>query len=236
MATNEQLTEELQRLATEVTRLSEDNARPRQETQGGAQALPAIAEALARLADRPESSQRARLVDTKGIGKPSVFDGTESKYREWAAKFESFVIGVYGERFRQVLEWSIDRHETIDRGAWQRAYGQASDDDIEDIDEMVAQLYAALQQLTTGEPFDITQNVDKGNGLECWRRLSRRFGPSTGGRKRNCLKQVLSPGRCKLEELAGALERWEEAVKRYESRRATTAVASASRTASGRQP
>ena len=30
---------------------------------------------------------------------------------------------------------------------------------------------------------------------------------------------MLSPGRCKLEELAGALERWEEAVKRYESRK-----------------
>ena len=146
MATNEQLTEELQRLATEVTRLSEDSARLRQEALGGVQAIPALVEAMARLADRSESSQRARLVDTKGIGKPSVFDGTESKYREWAAKFESFVIGVYGERFRQVLEWSIDRHETIDRGAWQQAYGQASDDEIEDIDEMVAQLHTALQQ------------------------------------------------------------------------------------------
>ena len=49
--------------------------------------------------------------------------------------------------------------------------------------------------------------------------MSRRFDPSTGGRKRNLLKQVLSPGRCKLEDLAGALERWEEAVKRYESRK-----------------
>eukprot|EP00959_Pyramimonas_sp_CCMP1952_P365166 7646764-Pyramimonas_sp.AAC.1 len=67
---------------------------------------------------------------------------------------------------------------------------------------MVAQLHTAIQQLVTGEPFDITQNVDKGNGLECWRRLARRFDPSTGGRKRNLLKLVLSPGRCKLEELA----------------------------------
>ena len=49
--------------------------------------------------------------------------------------------------------------------------------------------------------------------------MSRRFDPPRGGRKRNQLKQVLSPGRCKLEELAGALERWEEAVKRYESRK-----------------
>ena len=107
-----------------VRRLSEGTARLRQESQGGVQAVPALVEVVARLADRPESSQRARLVDAKGIGQPSVFDGTESKCREWAAKFESFVIGVYGERFLQVLEWSIDRHETIDRGAWQQAYGR----------------------------------------------------------------------------------------------------------------
>ena len=90
---------------------------------------------------------------------------------------------------------------------------------IEGFDEMVTQLHVALQQLTTREPFDITQNVEKGNGLECWRRLARRFDPATGGRKRNFLKQVLSPGRCKLEELANGVDRWEEAVKRYESRR-----------------
>ncbi|CAK0872909.1 unnamed protein product [Prorocentrum cordatum] len=206
MATNKQLAAHLQALTAEVRRLSEDNVCLRLEAQGGIQAIPALVDAVARLADRPDSSQPARLVDTEGVGKPSVFDGAETKYREWTAKFESFVVGVYGERFRQVLEWSIDRNEAIDRGMWQQAYGQASDDEIGNIDEMVAQVYKAIQQLVTGEPFDTTQNVEKGNGLECWR-------------KRNLLKLVLSPGRCKLEELACALERWEEAAKHYESRK-----------------
>ncbi|CAK0837809.1 unnamed protein product, partial [Prorocentrum cordatum] len=217
MATNEELFRQMQALTAEVQRLSEENARLQREQQGGLQAIPALVDAVARLTGRPEQFQR--LVDTKGIGKPSLFDGSESKYREWAAKFESFVVGVFGEQFRAVLEWSVERHDSIDRGLWQAAFGPHSDGEIDHIDEMVAQLHTAIQQLVTGEPFDITQNVDKGNGLECWRRLARRFDPSTGGRKRNLLKLVLSPGRCKLEELAGALERWEEAVKRYESRR-----------------
>ena len=88
--------------------------------------------------------------------------------------------------------------------------------------KLVAQSHTALQQLTTGEPFDLTHNVEKGNGFECWRKLARRYDPATGGRKRNLLKQVLSPGRCKMEELAGALERWEEAVSRYERRKDDT--------------
>ncbi|CAK0906615.1 unnamed protein product, partial [Prorocentrum cordatum] len=217
MATNEELFRQMQALTAEVQRLSEENARLQREQQGGLQAIPALVDAVTRLTGRPDQFQR--LVDTKGIGKPSVFDGSEAKYREWAAKFESFVVGVFGEQFRAVLEWSVERHDSIDRGLWQAAFGPHSEGEIDHIDEMVAQLHAAIQQLVTGEPFDITQNVDKGNGLECWRRLARRFDPSTGGRKRNLLKQVLSPGRCKLEELAGALERWEEAVKRYESRR-----------------
>ncbi|CAK0841849.1 unnamed protein product [Prorocentrum cordatum] len=214
MATNEELFRQMQALTAEVQRLSEENARLQREQQGGLQAIPALVDAVTRLTGRPDQFQR--LVDTKGIGKPSVFDGSEAKYREWAAKFESFVVGVFGEQFRAVLEWSVERHDSIDRGLWQAAFGPHSEGEIDHIDEMVAQLHTAIQQLVTG---DITQNVDKGNGLECWRRLARRFDPSTGGRKRNLLKQVLSPGRCKLEELAGALERWEEAVKRYESRR-----------------
>ncbi|CAK0875118.1 unnamed protein product [Prorocentrum cordatum] len=217
MATNEELFRQMQALTAEVQRLSEESARLQREQQGGLQAIPALVDAVTRLTGRPDQFQR--LVDTKGIGKPSVFDGSEVKYREWAAKFESFVVGVFGEQFRAVLEWSVERQDSIDRGLWQAAFGPHSEGEIDHIDEMVAQLHTAIQQLVTGEPFDITQNVDKGNGLECWRRLARRFDPSTGGRKRNLLKQVLSPGRCKLDELAGALERWEEAVKRYESRR-----------------
>ncbi|CAK0860922.1 unnamed protein product [Prorocentrum cordatum] len=196
MATNEELFRQMQALTAEVQRLSEENARLQREQQGGLQAIPALVDAVTRLTGRPDQFQR--LVDTKGIGKPSVFDGSEAK---------------------AVLEWSVERHDSIDRGLWQAAFGPHSEGEIDHIDEMVAQLHTAIQQLVTGEPFDITQNVDKGNGLECWRRLARRFDPSTGGRKRNLLKQVLSPGRCKLDELAGALERWEEAVKRYESRR-----------------
>ena len=67
--------------------------------------------------------------------------------------------------------------------------------------------------MTEGEAYDLTQDV---NGLESWRRLHRRFDPSTGGRKRNLLRMVINPGRCKLDELQGRLSAWEVMVRRYE--------------------
>ena len=212
------MTSQLQILAQEVSRLADDNRRLREATEGGIGAIPALVQAVTKLSTTRSDSNR--LVDNKGIGKPTSFDGQEQKYREWSSKFEAFVVSVFGEVFRRVLEWAVERQDPIDKTAWTDAFGKDSDDDeVDGIDDMVAQLHMALQQLTTGEPFDLTQNVEKGNGLECWRKLARRYDPSTGGRKRNLLKQVLSPGRCKLEELAGAMERWEEAVSRYGRRK-----------------
>eukprot|EP00974_Lingulodinium_polyedra_P131094 11216396-Lingulodinium_polyedra.AAC.1 len=70
-----------------------------------------------------------------------------------------------------------------------------------------------------GEAFDIVANVPRGQGLEAYRLLARRFDPATGGRRRNLLRLVLQPPRAKLEELSGALERWEEQMRRYERSR-----------------
>ena len=113
MATNEELAVQLRQLTEQVMQLTVDNQRMIAQSQGGLGAIPALVQAANRFIDRPE--QHNRLVDNKGIGKPTTFDGTESKYREWSAKFESFVVGVYGEDFRRVLEWAVERQATIER-------------------------------------------------------------------------------------------------------------------------
>ena len=83
---------------------------------------------------------------------------------------------------------AIEKTDQIGKEDWRVAFGDVTDDEIEGVDEMSAQLHTALQQLTTGEPFDLTQDVEKGNGLECWRKLARRYGPATGGRTRKSMR------------------------------------------------
>ena len=54
--------------------------------------------------------------------------------------------------------------------------------------------------------------------MESWRRLQKRYDPTTGGRKRNLLRTIISPGRCSLLEPQAGMERWESDVSRFEKK------------------
>ena len=70
---------------------------------------------------------------------------------------------------------------------------------------------------TSCEANDIVANSRK-NPLEARRKVQKRFGLTTGGRKRNLLRTIISPGRCSLLELQAGIERWESYVSRYEKK------------------
>ena len=92
---------------------------------------------------------------------------------------------------------------------------------IEALEEKLSQVYAVLQNLLEGEAFVIIRNTEKGNGLEGWRKLNRRYDPATGAKKSSLLRHILTPGKCKLEELNEKVEQWMELLNRYEARRGT---------------
>ena len=71
------------------------------------------------------------------------------------------------------------------------------------------------------ESFDIVIGAGAGEGLEAWRRLHRRWDPLTTGRARGLLREILSPGRAKLQDLQGAVERLEDLMRRYCQRKDT---------------
>ena len=54
--------------------------------------------------------------------------------------------------------------------------------------------------------------------MEAWRRLQKRYDLTTGGRKRNLLRTINSPGRCSLLKLQAEIERWESYVSRVEKK------------------
>ena len=77
------------------------------------------------------------------------------------------------------------------------------------------------QDLLEGVMFVIIQNTERGNGLEGWRRLNRRYDPATGAKKSSLLRHTLTPGKHTLEELNEKVEEWMELLNRYEARRGT---------------
>ena len=78
-------------------------------------------------------------------------------------------------------------------------------------------MHTALVALSSYEANDIVASSLK-NPLEAWRRLQKRYDPTTGGRKRNLLRTIISRGRCYLLELQAGIDRWESYVSRYEKK------------------
>ena len=85
---------------------------------------------------------------------------------------------------------------------------------MQNLESVLQQVHTALMALTSYEANDIVANSRKNPWA--WRRLQKRYGPTTGGRKRNLLRTIISPGRCSLLELQAGIERWESYVSRYE--------------------
>ena len=85
---------------------------------------------------------------------------------------------------------------------------------MQNLEFVLQQMRTALVALTTN---DTVANSRK-NPLEAWRRLQKRYDPTTGGRKRNLLRTIISPGRCSLLELQAGIDRWECYVSRYEKK------------------
>ena len=119
-------------------------------------------------------------------------------------------------RARDVLTWAVERESAT------VAEANAATEVAMPLDtlRMLAdQLYTVLMTLVDGESFDIFVGSGSGEGLEAWRRLHKRWDQLTTGRARGLLREILSPGRAKLVELQGAVERLEDLMKRYTQRR-----------------
>ena len=85
--------------------------------------------------------------------------------------------------------------------------------------EIDVQLFVVLSALTEGESFDIVMSAGGDQGFESWPKLHGRWNPYTAERARSLLREILSPTRAKLSELTCAIEKMEDLVRRYRSRR-----------------
>ena len=164
-------------------------------------------------------------VDTKVLGKPPPLKNTESEFVSWARRTENFVVSVHPGA-RDVLTWAVERESATVTEA------NAATEVVMPLDtlRMLAdQLYTVLMTLAEGESFDILVGSGSGEGLEAWRRLHKRWDPLTTGRARGLPREILSPGRAKLVELQGAVERLEDLMRRYTIKKETHGMVSAIR-------
>ena len=159
------------------------------------------------------------LIDVKGLRRPKEFTGREEDFQQWSNKMEAFFAGVIKES-EMMLEWAAEQPTEITTTAidLELLPTDANEDrGVPYLEFVLKQMHTALMAVTSYEANDIVANSRK-NPLEAWRRLQKRHDPSTGGRKRNLLRTIISPGRCSLLELQAGVERWESYVSRYEKK------------------
>ena len=223
MATQEQLQElvqEMQRLQLAVTQLFVENTQLKQKLDGvEAKASVELVAVLEKLTDQGKRDGDLSLVDTRGVAKPITFSGDDKRFHVWMIKTTNFIVGVYPD-FKEALEWAAECPDVIGEGVVDEVLADpAGELYVEDVKHKSAQLYSLLQSVLEGEPFEMSVYVVTGNGLELWRRLSKKYDPTTGHRRINILKYLIHPKRETLESLSSAIERWLDAVKTYEERR-----------------
>ena len=103
--------------------------------------------AAAAAAATSAASTKRSLVDTRGIGKPPVFDSSPAKWPGWAVKMENFVASVF-QGGRVAMQWAANAEDAI-------VTINTREIGAEDAVEINESLYAALAQLTDMEAMEI---------------------------------------------------------------------------------
>eukprot|EP00434_Breviolum_minutum_P042976 symbB.v1.2.038276.t1/scaffold5896.1/size48089/1 len=216
----------LQQLQTRVNQLATENEALRNQHLGMQAMAESIGELAKNLGKKDDKKDRRLLVDTKGLGKPEMFNNDELGFRRWSRTICNLTVGVFGKEFQDVLEFCLDRDDPVDMTELVTKFGIDPEIDpeagIPGLEDKCDQLYRVLSSLTSGESEDLVvgcANLDA-SGYEAWRRLNRRWDPVTAGRKRNILRAILNPERTKSwEGVRPAIEQLDDLIRRYEARK-----------------
>ena len=218
-----ELQESRQREGTLVERLNQvaqQQAQMRVETSLGP-LVDAITESQKQVVAALQKDKKLTLIDNRGVAKPDKFGSKDEGFLRWKIRTESFILSVFPE-LEEPLTWAEEHEASIGKTDVEAEFGSAATIPVEEIHEKSAQVYAVLQNLLEGEAFTIVHNCPKGNGLEAWRKINKRYDPATGCRKGSLLRHILSPAKSKLEDLTANLEVWLDLIARYENRKDPT--------------
>ena len=158
-------------------------------------------------------------IGVKGLGRPKEPSGKEEDFQQWSKKSETFFAGVI-QASEMMLEWLAEQAAEITTELIDLEFLPTSTNQergVQNLELVLQQMHTALMALTSCVANEIVANSWK-NPLEAWRRLQKRYDPTTGGRHRNLLRTIISLGRCTILELQAWIERWESYVSRYEKK------------------
>ena len=164
---------------------------------------------------------RPNLVDTRGMGRPPSFSGSEKDWREWKGKLSAYLCAT-NPQAEFMLEWVEKHPATITTDALQglcldKDTGAYNESNYLKVASLNKSLFLILIDTCKGEPYRLVESAGNGNGFEAWRVLLRRYHSKTPGTKRALLQQLFSlKPATTIESFESLLLTIEESIRRYD--------------------
>ena len=121
-----------------------------------------------------------RIVDTRAVGKPPVFEGADKDWSDWSFIFRSYT-ALLSRELENLMTQAEQATATIP---------VAIDDDDR---QLSRDLFHLLVMLTRGKALTEIRKAPAGNGLEAWRLIVVRYERHERGRALGLLHRVLNP-------------------------------------------
>ena len=140
-------------------------------------------------------------IDERYYRKIIQFSG--ENWKDWCFQFKSATRGSSNVAYK-LLNWSEKETTKIEDYSDFEHFDQA--------EKLSNELFNIISTMVQGEALQVLHNCDY-NGAEAWRRLSRRYSPSTPLRAMQLMLQVVNPGKAKnVKEIPGIVDKWETRV------------------------
>ena len=149
---------------------------------------------------RPEGSRRA--LDERHYRKIHVFSGV--CWKDFSFQFKVATRSSHEVAF-ELLCWAELEQNDIDPENYTELH-------VDSTKRVSGELFNILTTSLEGEPLQMLYNCNF-NGLEAWRRLSKRYSPTTPLRAMQLMLQIISPEKTKdLRHVQTHIDRWESKI------------------------
>ena len=167
------------------------------------------------------SPASSNMVDTRGIGRPPSFSGSEKEWREWRGKVTAYLYAT-APFAKPFLDWAELSVIPINQEAMEAQcmtdQGDVSADQLNAMAHFSTRLGLILIDTCKGEPYRLVESAGHGNGLEAWRLLMRRYASRTPGTKRALLASLFSmKPATSATDLESVMLTVEEVIRRYDA-------------------
>ena len=168
------------------------------------------AEILRMRAAAKQEGPSTKMSLSQKAGKVSDFDGRQDNWADWAFRSKSHVDGIHNGA-EDFMEWAATQSEEIKKDDLKH-HNNAEAQEISEV------MYYLITRHTFGEALEVAKLVQRRNGAELWRKLSKRYDPRTSVKRAALLNTLTQQKSVSIDELSHTLDKWLARAKTYEDR------------------